>query len=364
MTAPLPPRLRQSFLKWGDVCLAAAKLYLDHDGGAPSPEKNRGTLAHYVFARMAHTMLEHGSGAFFDPDELALLDHGTKDDVQSVAGRIAAVTAAIVDEVADEHPELTVRQADKDKVRIMAYHFAIGVRLIPEQVAAIETTFVMDVEGATISGTIDLAQIAGNVAQIIDYKSGLYVPTQEQYEDSFQPACYSALLLFGRPVRADGSLGDPLGTGIQYVRTREVYPRLLTDEGELHYRAHTRSRAEIADFVNDLAGRVRQIRHAAEVDEWPATPGSHCGRCPAPALCPIPFALREGGLPDEESARTLAEGWRQEGLRRTAAQKLIKSYVQEHGELRFGRDLIAVVEPDSRMSMRLKVKSLSGEDEA
>jgi hypothetical protein len=383
-------------MRWSDLCLRATKLYIDTDGGAANTAKNRGTLAHYVFERMNRTLVDQGAGAFLEDDEIVLLDHAQRDMAGTIAGRIASVTAAIVDEVADEHPELTVSVADKDKCRIMAYHYAVAVRLDPNKVIAIEQQFALDVEGYTLVGTVDLAQMAGHVGQVVDMKSGLYVPTQEAYHDSFQPAMYSALLLFGEPVewvlcgrcqgrgwvRVQGyreehaqakcsecagtgrieKRGTCLGHGINLIRSREVYPRLLLGGSQLHFRERTRTRAEVADFVNDLQGRVRQLKQAAATSEWPATRNAFCHWCPAPERCPIPRDVEKGPILDEVDAVLTAERWDVAGQSRTNGNEALRKWVEAHGPLRFGKGLELVLEADSRGAMRLKRRAATGDE--
>jgi hypothetical protein len=154
---------------------------------------------------------------------------------------------------------------------------------------------------------------------------------------------------------------EQIGHGIDWVRGRELYPRLLRDDNTLHFRERTRSRAEIRDWLNDLGGKIRTIKTAFETGEFAAVPSPRaCRRCPAPGLCPLPEELRGfHGISGPEEARAVAEAWEVTNDRQKAVQAALKGYVGEHGDLPYGDGLVLTLEPDSRNAMRLKRKEIA-----
>jgi hypothetical protein len=340
-----PARFSQTFLRHADDCRRSAYLYLKYRGGTPGHALDRGSLAHAVFERMTYTLLEQGAAAFFDPEELEAAKAGTLD------GRIASVTASIVDEVARERTDLTVPVGGIDAVRVMAYHWAVGVGLDVEKVVAVERKFVLDVAGWEITGKIDLAYMDGQVAGVDDYKTTFAIPAQEAFDESFQTKLYAALLLFGQPVRKEDGVEvreESIGRGIQYVRCRELYPRFLRQDGGLQYREKVRSRTELADFVADLERLVLDVERRFESGDWPAVPGSHCSLCPCKPECPLPALVREhaGTINTEQQARETAESRDRAKDEDKALQKELRNWVSQHGPLRFGKDKVLELVPE------------------
>lgn len=345
-----PARYSQSFLRLADNCRRGAYLYLRHGDDQVSHAMDRGTLLHAVHERMVQTLLKQGDRAFIEPDEEMLVREGH--DVRKVAGRVAAVTAAIVDEVAAEMPWLTVPSAERDLVRVCAFHLAVGFPVALDGLVALERKFVLDVvvdaKPVTVSGIIDLAFAAGSVGQVDDLKTAIHVPDQERFEQSFQTKLYAAMLAFGYPVVGEGpeeAREAPLGGRLQYIRAREVYPRKLTGSGHVPTREKTYTRGELADFIAfDLAGVIRDVEWSFTESRWPAVPGSHCSTCPAPALCPIPADLNMNRPLDEEDAADAAELLDRLQARKTGLvdrlRERLKATVQASGPVRYGTDMV------------------------
>lgn len=275
-----PRRISQTLAKHADRCMRSAFLYLKYSGGTPGHALDRGSAYHLFQERAMRLLLEE--------DEAALVPELAK---------------VMVDEVLDDHPEWTVPRSEADDVRVMAYHWTIGNDVDPATVVAVERKFVLELGGVTISGKIDLAALMPDgVLQIDDAKTSFAMPTQAEYEESFQTLFYSLLYLFGNPVEKvpdeHGELQEivlpAVGEGLWWVRTREVYPRLkLREDGTLAMRTRTLSRTDVEDFKHDLARTIRKILGALEDGKWSAVPGSHCSECPCSAECPLPPHLRD-----------------------------------------------------------------------
>lgn len=399
-----PARYSQTLLRNADSCLRSAYLYVKYNGGTPGHQLDRGTLAHAAFERMTLDMLSRGASRLWEP-EFTQDDAGAvvQEDPAIAARQVASLTAAVVDEVYAEDLSLTVPTGDKDDVRVMAYHWAVGMQLDPNTVVAVERKFVMDIAGHEVSGKIDLASISGEVADVVDYKTSLDVPDKEKYERSFQGKLYALLLCFGHPVervpcgdcdgwggrasvqdaaRAKVSKGDiepsekcesckgrgtverredPIGERVAWVRTRELYPRYLDADGSLRQRDAVRSRTELADFRADVERLIERLDNARESWKFPAISGySHCNQCPCEPECPLPAHLRRyaGAINTHEQAAEAAE-WADRTKDRVAAtEKELRGFAGAHGPIRYGADLRReFVASDGRAVKKVKGRS-------
>lgn len=303
---PRPERLSQTLLKHMDRCPRAAYLYLKHGGGAASHAMYRGSLFHLFVERTTMELVVRGEKTLYAPQP--------GEDAVAAAREVASMTKGMVDELARERPDLLVPAAEMDRVRTMAYHWAVGMDFDPEQVVGVERKFVLDLDcGWTISGKVDLATfLRDSYLGIDDYKTSMAVPAQEAFDESFQQRLYALLVLFGFPVeKVDGVEVrlEPVGEHVAYVRGREVYPRAaLRADGSMVSREKTWSRTEIADFRLDVERTGEGFARALETGDWPAVAGPHCSECPAPAECPIPKHLRRfaGSINTPDQA---AEAW-------------------------------------------------------
>lgn len=396
----LPDRFSQTLLAKADNCMRSAYLYVVHGGGVPGVQLDRGTAAHAVFERMTTTLLEREEPSFVGMVERQLLEEGL-DAKQAGLGSVAALTAEIVDEVLRERPDLPLPVGDADAVREMAYHWAIGMAIDPAKIVGVERKFVMDIAGREVSGIVDLAAIAGDVAQVDDYKSSFSVPDQEKYERGFQGKLYGGLLLFGHPVErvrcgdCNGvGVGDLLvgpgveparaaiacdscggrgyverrepciGGGVGYVRTRELYPRYLNDDGTLRSRENVLSRAEVQDFLVDVERLVLRLEGAGKSLAFPARPGSHCSQCPARPECPLPAHLRShageiNSMGQASEAAAKADTMRNE---LDALEKELKGFANAHGPIRYGVDLVRRFKASEGRSVK-RVAGRAGWDE-
>jgi PD-(D/E)XK nuclease superfamily len=372
-----PSRYSQTLLRHASHCQRAAYLYVKYRGGAPGVALDRGTAVHAVIERMTNTLIENGERTLFAVQE--------GEDPVSAAQEVASLTAAFVEEVRTERPDLTVGPGEWDAVRIQAYHWALATELDVEKVIAVERKFVLDVAGHEVSGIIDLALMDGNVGEVRDYKSSWSPPDNDEYAKGFQGRLYALLLAFGQPVekvpceycdgtgkfysrelieeeQAQGLGGSfdpdcegcggrgfverreaPIGDRLQWVRTRELYPRLLRDTGELQEpKPVVFSRTDLQDFLLDVEAIIRQLDAARESGKFPAVAGSHCSMCPAAAECPLPAHLRNyaGAINSHDQAAEAAEWAAVMGARVKAVSEEIRRWGKANGPIRWGRDQV------------------------
>jgi hypothetical protein len=341
-----PTRLSQTLARYFDRCPRSAYLYVKYRGGVPSHPLNRGTLFHLFAERLMTDLIQQGERSLFAPAE--------GEDPLHAARQVASMTTAIVDEVLAEHPDLHLASDELDAVRAMAYHTAVALDVEPEKVIGVEQKFVLDLDcGWTVSGKVDLAWLDSDWGYVEDYKTGLHIPSQGDFEHSIQVKLYAALLMFGQPVakRPDGSeeRHPPLGDGLQFVRGRELYPRYLTDDLRLRERYSVFSRQQLVDFrLNDLERIGRDLSAALESWKFPAVPGSHCSECPCEPECPLPAELRRhaGEINSEEQAVEALAWAERTSDRVNATRKEVRNFAKSHGPLRVG-DLIFEWRPES-----------------
>lgn len=373
-----PARFSQSLLQKADACMRSAFLYLKYHGGAPAHNLDFGTAAHLVFERMMLDLIAVGERTLYAAAE--------GEDPAAAAREVASLTAAVVDEVLRERPELQVSKLGADQLRVLAFHWAVAQPVDPECVVAVERKFVLDLEcGWTVSGKVDLAALEGSdTLYLPDYKSGFPPPADESEPDEFfQLRFYSLLVLFGVPVedvpcdlcggtgkftrQASDTPSDadpdctpcagrgtveqrlaPIGDGINYVRPRLVYPRVLRQDGELHRRPETGvlTRTEVADFRADVERDAVKVAGALESGKWPAVPGSHCSQCPCVAECPLPEALRAhaGSINSVEECAEALEWADRTGAGVSATRREARRFVEAHGPVRWGRDKVTELE--------------------
>lgn len=330
-----PSRLSQTFLRRMDVCPRSAYLYLRYRGGPSSAAMNRGTAFHIFAERMALELIRRGEKSLFapaqiDPDDPA--DHG--EDLSQAARDVASLTQAMVEQVFADHPELVMPAAERDSVRAMGYHLAIGWDVDPQTIVGVERMFSLELEcGWAIVGKVDLAALpTAHRGEVLDFKTTLAVPSQEEHASSFQAKMYALLLMYGRPVD-----GEPFGQHLTHVTGRMLYPRAkprVTDKGlRLIQREATWSRGQLDEFRMDVEALARRVSDGLETGDWPAQAGRHCSECPAPRECPIPRELRnyQGTILEPEQA---AEAW-EWAMRAKAAvaavEKEVKAFAKAHG---------------------------------
>lgn len=378
----VPARMSQTLLRHEEDCSRSAYLYLKYRGGRPSRVLDRGTLAHMAFERLMLQLVTEGEESYATGEE--------RD--------VASMTAAVVSEIVAEHPELVARPAEWDDAREMAYHWALGYDVSPSSILGVEQTYVLDVptrDGTVweVRGKIDVAYVIGEEGEagVDDYKTAFALPTEAEYDESFQGRLYAILLVFGQPVAEEmcdrcggegmlwhGTIAVPCqtcggnvvtaapgrgvverrlerqGDWIQAVRTREVYPRFLRDDMTLPAVKNTLTRQELQDARHDLELLVQRLADRFESWDFPAIHGAHCKRCPASSECPLPEHLRDHAgtinTPEEalEAGVKLAHDEDQLAARRAE----LRNWVKANGPIVMGDEEWTFVVSDSRSVKR------------
>lgn len=308
-----PKRLSQSFAARMSVCPRSALLYHRHRGGPRSLPMDRGSAFH-EFARRA---------------TLELIEQGE-------ARMPADVARTFMQEVMKDK-RWTVSAQDADRLRVMAYHWAEHFVIEPEKVVAVETKLTLDLGGFTLSGILDLVVSDDAGLRIVDYKSGFALPSQADFEASFQLPLYAVLLAFGSE---DGGL--PLGRGTDLFEISEVYPLLSPWEDGLAHRTTWLNRSDLEDHRAYIESILESADHSFETGEWQAVPGSHCSTCAAPLECPIPEHLRDlaGTIKDAEDAEETAVRWLFVKQETDRLWRELKDHAKSEGPIRLGGDLI------------------------
>lgn len=163
----------------------------------------------------------------------------------------------------------------------------------------------------TLTGRIDEYTIKGTHCKVLDYKSGVYVPDQEEFEKRSQTPAYCWHLL-------------------------QKFPFLETFECDEHYlrngqhRTSNLSAEEVRRLGGFLLAKCRRIKRAYETANFPATPGSHCSTCKNPQGCPLPEAKRPLSLLTDEQAADLAATLEVEEARAKESEKRLKGYLEHH----------------------------------
>lgn len=356
-----PRRYSQTLVRNANRCPRSAYLYVKHrDDPWSSHPMMRGTLVHLFAARlMMDLMLRR---------EKSLVAVAEGEDPLNASKQVASLTGAMVEQLADEHPELVLRDVDMEAARICAFHIATGLDVDPQTVVAVERKFLLELEpGRTVSGIIDLAAFPDALTGTVDdYKTTLGVLSQEDYRDSFQTKVYALMLVEGRPVEeracprgctagpggvsfdsgdercvecgATGvveELGEPLGAHLRAIRTREIYPRVaLRPNGTMVSRENTITRGQLTEFRGDLLRVIGRLEEGFEHGDWPAVSGSHCTECPSEPECPIPRqARRFAGVVQtvEQAAEALA--WTERvSARVEATRREVRNFARAEGE--------------------------------
>lgn len=318
----------QTMLSHANLCPRSAAFYLIFGGGTETHATARGTLAHLFDEQMRDYLLEEGETTM--PPEVA------KD-------RMMALIA--------ERTDLPLPEHEQEALRIYAWNCGWGTVIDPKTLVCNESTFALEIGDWTVRGRVDQADILpDHTALITDRKSGLNLPSQEDYEagpPSFQPKTYALLFAFG----TDES-GMRLGEGIPTFRTRVELPRRMNQEtGELAYREAVYTQAELHDFRAALERLLTVLDAGLETGEFKAVAGTHCSTCPAAAHCPIDARFRT--LPGEQAppqpvpsieSVAAAEELATEKVfidsRSAGIQKAMREWSKDNGPVHVGTDLV------------------------
>jgi len=306
-----PEAYGQTFLARMDVCARSGFLYQRHRGGPASHQMERGTAFHEAARRFVDLLIENGENT--GPPEIA------KDLLVSVF---------------EEHPELQVPEHERDALRFMMQHLAENLWIDPSKIVGVEKTLTLEIAGVTIRGKVDLAFVFPEQrhAEVWDWKTSWAMPSQEDFEKSFQTRDYALMLLDG--------IGDgdavPMGRGVDTVKVMEIYPRYK----DLPHREAILDRQQLLDFRQTVETTIARAEHGFETGKWQAVPGSHCSECPAMYECPLPAELIPAAPPDADP-QTLAERWLWLTEEASRVKKLVKAAAEDRPErsIALGTDL-------------------------
>jgi hypothetical protein len=337
-----PTTLRQSLLARADACRRSAYLALKYPDQR-SVEMDFGSAGHFFLERLVSDLIAQSEPSLYAPAE--------GEDPVAAAKQVASLSAAMVDEILREHPELNVPIAHKshsvDHLRQVAYHLAVGLPFDPQQVLGLEQSFELDLEcGWMLTGRVDvLLGLRDDTLGVDDAKTSYNTEDDRAtFENLFQLRAYALLVLFGVPVDPAGNRLLSVGDGVNWVRARHLYPRYLTGENEVRTMEAVFSRQQVQDWRHDLerlaADFVVPFDAAPEFFEgdWPARSGSWCSECACQQECPLPPKLRDyAGTVNTVEQASLALG----AADRTSAvvnatRKEVREFAKRAGPIRVG----------------------------
>lgn len=342
-------RLSVTFGRLENVCSRAGFLYLKYRGGAASHPLERGSALHRVLELATREATERGEPTI--PPEVV------KDIVNAV--------------LAD--PAYRCPIEEHDYLRESAYRWAEEATFDPRTLIACETMFALEINGFTVRGVIDRADLLDDGKKVVvrDYKSSRSMPPYEDLSrtlrdgrvaaKAYQLVLYALLLAFGVPVvREDGrEVPEPFGVAdhAQEFELHYEYPGIDV-AGEMGRRTVTLTRLELVEYMASLEGQMARVSAALASGRWPATRGSHCAECPARHECPIPAELRSwaGEVNTVEQAVEAAARLDFDRDLYAARRKELFEFVKTlpGQRLRFGRDLVIEPVPTVKRTIRDK----------
>jgi hypothetical protein len=366
----------QTFLRHMNLCPRSAYLYQANKGGFQTVEMMRGTAVHEILERCTRTAIFQGE--------------------PMIPGDVAkAITAEVLGD-----PAFPVPLEEHDYVREAVYRWAAEATF-DTKLLALESLFVLDINGFEVRCKIDRAYMRDGVVRVEDYKSGRGAPSQESVarkrpdEDgyalkAFQLILYLLALKHGRRMFVQ-ECEVCHGTGAQVDKWGEpyvcescdgarrfemedddwtnpraerweaefVFPGIETRDGEILRRGGDLTATELDEYLTSMEGLVARVRHAEESGDWPAVVSDEaCGMCPAAVACPIPSELRDhrGVINSAEQAAEAAEVIDRMAAAQRAIRDEIKAFCKAHGiSLRFGRKVFEFV---PRSSVRVDREGL------
>lgn len=262
---PRPPeRFSMSFLQAAERCLLSAHL-----GRVSDPSGDPAVVGHVVHEALA---------------ALGLIARSSGDEVVG-----AAVGRRVIERVLEgpeENEPISLEGRDKaiEMVERVAATYAFPV---DADEFAVELNSRIDLDGNTLSARIDQAAKYGTTAEVDDWKTGPGLPSDETVLTHVQLPIYAYHLS---------------------VRWPDV-ERFVLRERYVRYGGTTRTveleRAELANVEAWLRTVVARVRAGYAAGEFPATPGSWCGYCPAKMACTLPLWQRPAAITSELEAEAL-----------------------------------------------------------
>jgi hypothetical protein len=327
-------QISQSALARLDSCPHSCLLYAKHRGSeGQSHAQARGSLFHAYAEWHVAECLRSGE-EMLPPD----------------------VAREQMEQLCDERLDLVIPHFERDALRGMAWNFAEGFVVDPKNPPMTEIDASMKVGDWTVVGRVDwVSVIAERDCYVQDFKTSLAMPSQEDFEKSFQVRLYALLLSEQNP-------------RIDTFHLAETYPRFLSkrcgacgtfndaklevckecgDAGSfeppaLGRRRMTLGKRDLHDFKRSVEGLLRKLDKCIETGVWPASPDSHtkvahCSTCPSQPECPLPRSQRPAQIttPDE-CGRVLADVNRMDADSRRL-KAAARAYVKENGEVQVGQ---------------------------
>ena len=324
-TLPAKPKsLRQSFVSLAASCAHAAYLSVK-EGEARGHALERGSAFHEFADRASKVVVEEGEVRL--PPDLA---------------------KTIAQEVLDSWPG-NMPAHEMDVVRACAHSWAEATEFDPDYYVGSELPLTLDLGELEITGTIDRLDILpGGHAVVSDYKSSLGMPSLDTAAQKPQLRTYATLLAFGT---LQGET-EKFGSHLETFECRFLFPRVGIDPetGGLASRTFWLDRGELLDHKLDLQAIASRLARSWETGFFPATTGSHCSFCPIRSECPIPDAehpYREQ-IQSAEDAQAAAEQYIHLKVAADAARQAVKGWVDDHGPVDVGSDMIAATDTVQR----------------
>ena len=327
-----------------DVCPRSFYLDLLHDGGVQSHAMARGSVFHDAAEQGTKLLMNAGEG--YVPGDVA---------------------RGLAQEILNE-TDMVVPAHEQDVVRLMAWnwgeHHSGSIDLAT--LTCNETLIAIEIDGWTLRGRIDRANVNGDHCQFYDYKTGLYIPPSEKLLQDFQLNFYPLLLAEGKVVDREGNVLDdrPPAAGANLFWPTLVFPRIVNEDSNECLLRSPMSRGELIpvkrenlhDLKQAISSSLRKLERGLEDGEWPAADGDHCSRCAAPSKCPIPPELRDyEPIEDHEQAAQMISKIDRVDADQKRRKKAVKAFLRSHdsatnGESTYELQTVNTNPPSTRMA--------------
>jgi hypothetical protein len=305
-----PETFRRTFLERTTKCMRLAQL--EHEAGVSGPEARVGHAFHAIAAAVGMATVLRGD------------ERPTQQMADAVADRILS------------HPEegWDLTQAMYEDVVDLVRRWVPHARFAADE--QFERKYRTELDGTTLTGTIDRLRIVGDQAMVKDYKTGQGKPLDPP---TVQGDVYSWHIFMHHPE-------------VEVVRYKEEWTRFGIPTQPFDY-----YRDEVLDSVTRwLRTRLRVIRAAYEQPRLPTKPGGWCAHCPAPTTCSHPEWVRaESVIRTVDDATAQMEALIVEKARVAHRTKVVRAFLEGTGQraLRVnGEEIGWALEPGTRLDSK------------
>ena len=192
-----------------------------------------------------------------------------------------------------------------------------------ETVAGIEEQVCLDEKGerttwdnAYVGGYLDLIQIKGDAARIIDYKTQWNILSKDDLDKHFQLTFYAVLL-------------------------RKLYPHIKNFEVGIYYARHgflavsERTPQQLDECEHQIDLRINQL---SKLENFDPIAGEHCSICDAISICPLANDLSDApqAIVTPAQAEHAAGRLRVLDIVKKGLTDKLKDFSSEHGEINSG----------------------------